>query len=236
MVFITNGVRTPRTSQLQVATLSGDFNTSIVGTYVDVTGLTLSVPDKNFVTSRCDIYGSSASFIASFRLVHGAVPTVDQTTADVTNNRLTKAVSVYQNVSGGAVTYKIQAQVSSPGTCTIYQSNGIPLIPGNLGSVLVSAPFAIQDSFATGQVQVSMKAQITLLEFIPIGAVNVIFMGGYSTGMAMAKTKVLMNNLVSSIDYQISGAATYAPGALNTSSTLGIFLFYDYTGDDITVT
>ena len=232
MTNASNVVLTARTKNVQLATLSGNFTTSSA-TFVDVTGMTLSVPNNFWVSARYDSQGTTNTVVTRF--VHGAGPTVDQLGGNVSTSRLTKAFGIVQNISGGSVTYKLQAEIVAGTLYTMFQTGSSPPASNNMGSVMAFAPFAIQDSFAVEQINISMKAIITSIDFFPMGTVSVNFMGGSSIGRQTTLDTVTLNNLINSMFYEFSASATYAEGGSAVASTLGVFLFYDYSGSDVTL-
>ena len=225
---------TARTSALVVTALSGDFTTTSNGTYVDVTGLTYSVPANHFVSARYDATKSTAG-TGSCRLVRGAGPTVVQTSGTIGTARKTKAFRVYQNTSGSAETWKVQAQsTADTNTWTVHKdASTSPPDQESAASILVCSPLAIENVKVTGNIEMNIKANYTTLQAITFSINPVIVGPGSVPGEGTSATSIPISNLMDGFTIQ-STLLVYVEGgaSVNTSTSA---LFFDFTGDNVTL-
>lgn len=227
-------VITARNSGLVLTKLSANFTTTGT-TFVDVTGMSVSVPDKYFVAARCDLQKVTAGN-GNLRLVHGATPDVDQTINQLVAGRITKATKIFQNIAGSAVTYKLQANSSDANTFTVYQLGATPAVVNNAGGILVSGPFAIQNTALGNFTLVPVEADVTSVNFIQLGSVRVAAMGGEKEPYEYDLTTITLNNIIYGLYYSVVSTISYAEGANNGVPSTGFSLFCDWAGDNLQYT
>lgn len=226
---------TARTSALVVTGLSADFTTTSNGTYVDVTGLTYSVPNNHFVSARYDATKSTAG-TGSCRLVRGAGPTVVQTGATVGTARKTKFFNFYQNQSGAAETWKVQAQSTADGNTFTVHKDALanPAAQEGAATVLICAPFGI-GYFPAASYEISLKANFTSLSAFTINnGYTMIVYGSSLPQFPTSATTISINNIVEKFTISTTATVAYGEGGASANSS-GIMIFYDFTGDNVTL-
>ena len=226
---------TARTAALVVTGLSADFTTTSNGTYVDVTGLTYSVPNNHFVSARYDTTKSTAG-TGSCRLVYGGTPTVAQTGATVGTARKTKFFNLYQNTAGSAATWKVQARsTGDTNTYTVHQNAlASPAAQEGAATVLICGPFGIELTTTLSR-DIKLKANYTsLVAFVITDQYNTAI-GPMSLPLfATTATTALISNEMDGFNIVNIASTVYGEGGASANST-GCLLFFDFTGDNVTL-